>query len=89
MGLHFLELAEGSKELIYRIVDQHIALGGTPFDLTQRPPDPVPRGAGGPAARPAAAAFRRDALAPAGAAAAARSPPPPRDRRGTSSICRR
>ncbi len=42
MGLHFLELAEGSKELIYRIVDQHVALGGTPFDIMQRPPDPVP-----------------------------------------------
>jgi molecular chaperone DnaK len=42
MGLHFLELAEGSRELIYRIVDQHVALGGTPFDLEQRPWDPVP-----------------------------------------------
>lgn len=42
MGLHFLELAEGSKELIYRIVDQHVALGGTPFDLEQYPRDPVP-----------------------------------------------
>src|SRR5215218_7313203 len=42
MGLHFLELAEGSRELIYRIVDQHVALGGTPFDLEQRPRDPVP-----------------------------------------------
>jgi molecular chaperone DnaK len=41
MGLHFLELAEGSRELIYRIVDQHVALGGTPFDLEQRPRDPV------------------------------------------------
>jgi molecular chaperone DnaK len=42
MGLHFLDLAEGSRELIYRIVDQHVALGGTPFDLEQRPRDPVP-----------------------------------------------
>jgi molecular chaperone DnaK len=42
MGLHFLQLSEGSKELIYRIVDQHIAHGGTPFDVTQRPADPVP-----------------------------------------------
>ena len=41
MGLHFLELAEGSRELIYRIVDQHVALGGTPFDIEQRPRDPV------------------------------------------------
>ncbi|HEY0556113.1 MAG TPA: TIGR02266 family protein [Thermoanaerobaculia bacterium] len=42
MGLRFISLAEGSKELIYRIVDQHILHGGTPFDVTQRPPDPVP-----------------------------------------------
>ncbi|HEY0512993.1 MAG TPA: TIGR02266 family protein [Thermoanaerobaculia bacterium] len=42
MGLRFLELGEGSKELIYRIVDQHVLQGGTPFDVTQRPPDPVP-----------------------------------------------
>jgi uncharacterized protein (TIGR02266 family) len=42
MGLRFLELSEGSKELIYRIVDQHILEGGTPYDVTQRPPDPLP-----------------------------------------------
>lgn len=35
MGIRFLELSEGSKELIYRMVDQHIAQGGTPFDVTQ------------------------------------------------------
>lgn len=42
MGLRFLELSEGSKELIYRIVDEHILQGGTPFDVTQRPPDSTP-----------------------------------------------
>jgi molecular chaperone DnaK len=42
MGLRFLELSQGSKELIYRIVDHHIQQGGTPFDVTERPPDPVP-----------------------------------------------
>ncbi len=42
MGLRFQELSLGSKELIYRIVDHHIQQGGTPFDVTQRPPDPVP-----------------------------------------------
>ena len=42
MGLRFLSLGEGSKELIYRIVDQHVLQGGTPFDVTQRPPDSVP-----------------------------------------------
>lgn len=49
MGLRFLELAEGSKELIYRIVDQHILEGGTPFDVSLVPPDPVsPRPAPAP-----------------------------------------
>jgi uncharacterized protein (TIGR02266 family) len=42
MGIRFLELSEGSKDLIYRIVDQHILQGGTPFDVTQRPPDLTP-----------------------------------------------
>src|SRR5947209_8601846 len=42
MGLRFLELSLGSKELIYRIVDHHIQQGGTPFDVTQHPSDPVP-----------------------------------------------
>jgi len=41
MGIRFLELGEGSKELIYRIVDQYIRDGGTPFDVSLRPPDPV------------------------------------------------
>ena len=42
MGLRFLELSEGSRELIYRIVDEHILQGGTPFDVTQKPPVPAP-----------------------------------------------
>jgi uncharacterized protein (TIGR02266 family) len=42
MGLRFLELAEGSRELIYRMVDQHIQEGGTPFDVSVVPPDPIP-----------------------------------------------
>lgn len=45
MGLRFQELGPGSKELIYRIVDEHIAQGGTPFDVTKRPPDPIPAAA--------------------------------------------
>ncbi|HEX6901095.1 MAG TPA: TIGR02266 family protein [Thermoanaerobaculia bacterium] len=49
MGLRFQELAPGSKELIYRIVDEHIAQGGTPFDVTKRPPDLIPS-LGSPAA---------------------------------------
>ncbi|HET9225273.1 MAG TPA: TIGR02266 family protein [Thermoanaerobaculia bacterium] len=42
MGIRFIELSEGSKELIYRIVDQYVQDGGTPFDVSLRPPDPVP-----------------------------------------------
>lgn len=41
IGIRFLELSEGSKELIYRMVDQYVAEGGTPFDLKE--------GGGGPA----------------------------------------
>lgn len=41
MGIRFLELSEGSKELIYRMVDQYVQDGGTPFDVSLRPPDPV------------------------------------------------
>src|ERR1700710_2518601 len=54
MGLRFLELSEGSKELIYRIVDQHILEGGTPYDVTQSPPDPLPAGPAVPPVIPAA-----------------------------------
>ena len=42
LGIRFIELSEGSKELIYRIVDQYVQDGGTPFDVSLRPPDPVP-----------------------------------------------
>jgi len=56
MGIRFLELSQGSKELIYRIVDQHIQQGGTPFDVTQGPPDPIPPPPLPPAAPAAAAA---------------------------------
>jgi len=49
MGLRFQELSQGSKELIYRMVDHHIQQGGTPFDVTQGPPDPIPPPQTGPA----------------------------------------
>ncbi|HEX2645190.1 MAG TPA: TIGR02266 family protein [Thermoanaerobaculia bacterium] len=42
MGLRFLELSQGSKELIYKIVDTYIQEGGTPFDVSLVPPDPIP-----------------------------------------------
>jgi hypothetical protein len=35
MGIRFLDLSEGSKELIYRMVDQYVAEGGKPFDLKE------------------------------------------------------
>jgi uncharacterized protein (TIGR02266 family) len=33
MGLRFLRLSKGSRELIYKIVDEYIHQGGEPFDL--------------------------------------------------------
>lgn len=41
MGIRFLELGEGSKELIYKIVDTYIQEGGIPFDVSLVPPDPI------------------------------------------------
>ena len=73
MGLRFLELSEGSKDLIYRIVDQHVLHGGTPFDVTQRPPDPIP--APPPPVSPAAPPWSRPA-APAAARDVFDLPPP-------------
>ena len=49
MGVRFLELSPGSKDLIYKIVDDYVAHGGKPFDLT--PPAPP---AGAPEETPAA-----------------------------------
>jgi uncharacterized protein (TIGR02266 family) len=34
MGVRFIELSPGSKDLIYKIVDDYVAHGGKPFDLT-------------------------------------------------------
>jgi uncharacterized protein (TIGR02266 family) len=52
MGIRFLKLSEGSTELIYRIVDTYIQEGGTPFDLSMIPPDPVPAAPDGRQAGP-------------------------------------
>ena len=45
MGLRFLRLSKGSRELIYKIVDEFIHQGGEPFDLEAgaagRPPVPA------------------------------------------------
>ena len=64
MGIRFLELSEGSKELIYRIVDQYIQDGGTPFDVSLRPPDPVPVPVVFPEPVPAAPAAPAAAVSP-------------------------
>ena len=79
MGIRFLELAPGSKELIYRIVDQHILQGGTPFDVTQRPPDSMPAIPAAPAlpAVPAMEALPPLAQAFAASLTAPGAPPAP------------
>jgi len=38
MGVRFLELAPGSRALIYQVVDQHIVRGGEPYDLHEPSP---------------------------------------------------
>ncbi|MEA2600615.1 MAG: molecular chaperone DnaK [Acidobacteriota bacterium] len=79
MGLRFQELSLGSKELIYRIVDHHIQQGGTPFDVTQHPPDPVPIPAPvpAPAAASPPAALPRPRPVPLPPPTPEASPPPP------------
>jgi molecular chaperone DnaK len=62
MGVRFIELSPGSKDLIYKIVDDYVAHGGKPFDLT--PPA-------------AAAAAARGGLAPAPATGTGAAPAPP------------
>jgi len=59
MGIRFVELSEGSKDLIYRIVDRYVQEGGTPFDLTtarDRIDEPPPAAPPAPAASAASAA---------------------------------
>lgn len=41
-GVRFLELAPGSRALIYQVVDRHISRGGQPFDLHERAPSAPP-----------------------------------------------
>lgn len=66
MGIRFVELSEGSKDLIYRIVDRYVQEGGTPFDLTtardrlDEPPPaapPAPAASAAPVAPGASAPF--------------------------------
>ncbi len=37
MGIRFLRLSKGSRELIYKMVDEYIHEGGIPFDVEQGP----------------------------------------------------
>jgi uncharacterized protein (TIGR02266 family) len=37
IGIRFLELSEGSLDLVYKIVDQHVLQGGIPFDVSKPP----------------------------------------------------
>jgi molecular chaperone DnaK len=67
MGIRFQELSEGSRELIYRMVDEHILQGGTPFDVTQTPPDPKRGFIPGPEAPPFPELFDPPPAPPAGA----------------------
>ncbi|HSS49706.1 MAG TPA: TIGR02266 family protein, partial [Thermoanaerobaculia bacterium] len=76
MGLRFLELSQGSKELIYRIVDHHIQQGGTPFDVTQSPPDPIPPPPQPASAPPTTLSPLRFDLSPSPAPPAPPSPKP-------------
>lgn len=48
MGVRFLELSPGSRELIFRLVDDHVQSGGTPFDVSLGPAPT--QGAAAPAA---------------------------------------
>lgn len=51
MGIRFLEITPDGRELIYQMVDNYIAQGGTPFDVTDMPGAvPAPNGAGSPPA---------------------------------------
>jgi uncharacterized protein (TIGR02266 family) len=58
MGVRFLELAPGSRALIYQMVDEHIVAGGEPFELEGAGPtglpetEPAPTAPTDPGARP-------------------------------------
>jgi molecular chaperone DnaK len=76
MGIRFLEISPDGRELIYQMVDNYIAQGGTPFDVTDMPgPSPAPAEENAPA-EPQAAAAVLAAPTPASAMPAARPPQP-------------
>ncbi|HZF10927.1 MAG TPA: TIGR02266 family protein [Thermoanaerobaculia bacterium] len=54
MGIRFLEISPEGRELIYRMVDNYIAEGGIPFDLSRTPTGTHDEAAPIPPAAPAA-----------------------------------
>ena len=62
MGIRFLELSDGSKELIYRIVDQYIQDGGDAFRRVAAAAGPAADARSG---HPPAGPLPGDALIPA------------------------
>jgi molecular chaperone DnaK len=70
MGVRFIDLSPRSKDLIYKIVDDYVAHGGKPFDLT--PPQPAP---GSAASTGEAAGENRGSMPEARGATAAPSQP--------------
>ena len=85
IGVRFVELTPGSRELIFQVVDRFVRKGGTPFDLDEETAAAVRRaGAGGvspeapapePAAEPAASGAEPGrAAAPSTAPAATVAP---------------
>ncbi|HEX2254958.1 MAG TPA: TIGR02266 family protein, partial [Thermoanaerobaculia bacterium] len=50
IGVRFLELTPGSRELIFRLVDRRVKEGKTPFDLDEAAPHEVAPGKASPAA---------------------------------------
>jgi uncharacterized protein (TIGR02266 family) len=73
MGIRFLEISPAGRELIYQMVDNFIAQGGVPFDVTSPPGGPEADAADvadvANAANPANAAARAPASAPVAAPA--------------------
>src|SRR5437762_7942311 len=56
MGVRFLDLSPESRKLIQRIVDEHVARGGRPFELEPQafPPPPLRSVPAPPSPRPVA-----------------------------------
>lgn len=81
MGVRFLELTPGSRELIFKMVERRVREGGTPFDLyeegdllPERPPEPGPEAAA------------REERAAGGAAEPLPDGPPPGDAMADSAV---